>query len=134
MRFLSLFRDSAAERAENCIFSHTHKSARLQRALQRVDKASQSFAPAGAKQMQIIFPGGVYVGKNTLRPVVEKLQRSFSTVSSARLQRALSRYNRIQIIPPVFSLMIRESVCLNFIRTSSGMRLILVLSPSLTSS
>lgn len=78
MRFLSLFRDSAAERAENCIFSHTHKS--------------------------------------------------------ARLQRALSRYNRIQIIPPVFSLMIRESVCLNFIRTSSGMRLILVLSPSLTSS
>ena len=30
---------------------------------QRVEKASQSFAPAGAKEMQIIFPGGVYVGK-----------------------------------------------------------------------
>ena len=34
----------------------------------RVEKASQSFAPAGAKEMQIMFPGGVYVGKHTLRP------------------------------------------------------------------
>ena len=38
-----------------------HKRKRL--AAQRVEKASQSFAPAGAKTMQIIFPGGVYVGK-----------------------------------------------------------------------
>ena len=30
--------------------------------------------------------GGVYVGKNTLRPVVEKLQRSFSTASTPRLR------------------------------------------------
>ncbi len=35
---------------------------------QRVEKASQSFAPTGAKEMQIMFPGGVYVGKHTLRP------------------------------------------------------------------
>jgi len=28
-------------------------------------KASQSFAPAGAKKIQNIFAGGVYVGKNT---------------------------------------------------------------------
>ncbi len=84
-------------------FAENSSPGRLPGAAQRVEKASQSFAPAGAKSMQIIFPGGVYVGKNTLRPasvqavriwrtararsrprpVVEKLQRSFSTASAA---------------------------------------------------
>ena len=38
------------------------------RSLQSVEKASQSFAPAGAKMIRIIFCGGVYVAENTLRP------------------------------------------------------------------
>ena len=31
------------------------------RGVQRVEKASQSFAPAGAKEIEIMFPGGVYL-------------------------------------------------------------------------
>ena len=31
-------------------------------------KASQSFAPAGAKMIRIIFCGGVYVAENTTQP------------------------------------------------------------------
>ena len=34
---------------------------------QPVEKASQSFAPAGAKMIQIIFCGGVYVTENTIQ-------------------------------------------------------------------
>ena len=34
---------------------------------QPVEKASQSFAPAGAKMIQIIFCGGVYVAENTIQ-------------------------------------------------------------------
>ena len=37
------------------------------RSLQSVEKASQSFAPAGAKMIQIIFCGGVYVTENTIQ-------------------------------------------------------------------
>ncbi len=78
-----------------------------QRGFSACRKASQSFAPAGAKEIEIMFPGGVYVGKHTLRPasvqavrlrrtararsrprpVVEKLQRSFSTASKTSLLR-----------------------------------------------
>ena len=36
-------------------------------AIQTVKKASQSFAPAGAKVIWIIFCGGVYVAENTTR-------------------------------------------------------------------
>ena len=40
----------------------------LRRAIfQSVEKASQSFAPAGAKMIQIIFCGGVYVAENTIQ-------------------------------------------------------------------
>ena len=34
---------------------------------QSVKKASQSFAPAGAKMIRIIFCGGVYVAENTIQ-------------------------------------------------------------------
>ncbi len=40
----------------------------LPEGFQSVEKASQSFAPAGAKMIQIIFCGGVYVAENTNQP------------------------------------------------------------------
>ena len=40
---------------------------------QFVEKASQSFAPAGAKAVKSVFPGSMYVGKNTLRGVSGEL-------------------------------------------------------------
>ena len=61
---------------------------------QRVEKASQSFAPAGAKEMQIMFPGGVYVGKHTLRPAsvqaVRLLQPLAATSRGDRFDGALA--------------------------------------------
>ncbi len=41
------------------------KSAVVRRRFSDCFKATQSFAPAGAKAIRIIFAGGVYVGKNT---------------------------------------------------------------------
>ena len=47
---------------------------------------------------------------------------------------AVPGQSRIQIIPPVFSLIIRQSVRRSLARTSSGMRVSLLVSPSLISS
>jgi hypothetical protein len=40
-----------------------------------VEKASQSFAARRRNKMQVIFSGGVYVGKNTSRPANVRAQR-----------------------------------------------------------
>ena len=58
-----------------------------------VEKASQSFAPAGAKMIQIIFCGGVYVAENTDQPAsVEFLCRRHTNYARGRVQ-ALSNEN-----------------------------------------
>ncbi len=43
-------------------------------------------------------------------------------------------YSRMQIMPPVFSLIMRPRVLVSFCRASSGMRMILAVTPSETSS
>ena len=43
-------------------------------------------------------------------------------------------YNRMQIMPPVFSLIMRPSVRVSFCRASSGIRVIFAVTPSETSS
>ena len=40
---------------------------------QRVEKASQSFAPVDAKDMEFVFCRGVYVAENTSRPASVEL-------------------------------------------------------------
>ena len=34
---------------------------------EKADKVSLTFRPAGRKKFKFVFPGGVYVGKNTMR-------------------------------------------------------------------
>ena len=61
---------------------------------QSVEKASQSFAPAGAKMIQIIFCGGVYVAENTDQPAsVEFVCRRHTNYARGRVQ-ALSNENQ----------------------------------------
>ena len=52
---------------------------------QTVEKSLAEFAPAGAKKMEIIFSGGVYVGENTAR--LANVRR----VRRRRVLRALQR-------------------------------------------
>ena len=50
--------------------------ARKQEPPRTVEKSLAEFAPAGAKRMEIIFSGGVYVGENTARLAnVRKVRR-----------------------------------------------------------
>ena len=52
-----------------------------------VEKASQSFAPAGAKMIQIIFCGGVYVAENTIQAAsVEFVCQRHTNYARSRLQ------------------------------------------------
>ena len=60
---------------------------------QSVKKASQSFAPAGAKMIRIIFCGGVYVAENTLRPASVEFVRSQRTNYARGRVQALSNGN-----------------------------------------
>ncbi len=47
---------------------------------QPVEKASQSFAPAGAKEVGSVFCRGVYVAENTSRPVSVRMVRQRRTM------------------------------------------------------
>ena len=50
---------------------------------QSVKKASQSFAPAGAKMIRIIFCGGVYVAENTTQPASVEFVRHGTQIMRA---------------------------------------------------
>ena len=68
---------------------------------------------------------------------VSELQFARRTESSAPtdfLKNLAKFYSKMQIMPPVFSLIMRESVFVSFWRASSGMRWIFVLRPSVTRS
>ena len=53
-------------------------------------KSLAEFAPAGAKKMEIIFSGGVYVGENTARLAnVRRVDRKSTRLNSSH--RSLSR-------------------------------------------
>ena len=63
------------------------------RVFQSVEKASQSFAPAGAKMIRIIFCGGVYVAENTIQAAsVEFVCQRHTNYARGRVQ-ALSNGN-----------------------------------------
>ncbi|MDO5152620.1 MAG: hypothetical protein Q4D50_04590 [Eubacteriales bacterium] len=51
---------------------------------QNIEKASQSFAAAAAKENRIIFRQGVYLAKNTLRPASVRVVRQRRTRSARR--------------------------------------------------